>query len=30
MIRALNKHLGIPAEVLVHEPQAPYESKQKA
>ena len=30
MIRALNKHLGIPAEVLVREPQAPYERKQKA
>ena len=30
MIRALNKHLGIPAEVLVREPQAPYESKEKA
>lgn len=24
MIRSLSKHLGIPAEVLVNEPQAPY------
>ena len=30
MIRALNKHFGIPAEVPVREPQAPYERKQKA
>ncbi len=30
MIRALNKHLGIPAEVLVREPQAHYGRKQKA
>lgn len=30
MIRALHKNLGIPAEILVREPQAHYRQKQKA
>ena len=29
MIRALHEHLGISAEVLVQEPQAPYGGKRK-